>query len=199
MRRWKVILVAGSIAAAVIVLLSMLVWWNWSGSAQTVETPAPVTPARTEETRIPQQPEGTPGGQQPPTSTPSARPSAQPTGGSIDENGEPTQQDKFKIATANGFVDEWLKPGTVEDRAARLRPYATPEEIQTAAYASAEKLPKATRAGDGVVDPSRGDAARAVVLVKLSDGQTVQIAMLDSPMAKHRWLVYLVAPEGSSI
>lgn len=171
MERWKIIALAiGGVAA--LALVFALLWTDKPSDEPPEATPA--APSQSTASRIPRTVE-----------TPSAAPSATPTEDS--EHGTTGSSDeKAQITVANGFWDAWVQQGTPEERAARIGPWATPEEVEIAQLVGNDALPTGTRVGDAVVDPA-SEESLIYTFINLSDGGQWRVSLVKDPTTPHGW------------
>lgn len=174
MTRWK--LTAALAGVAAIVLASVVVLLI-AGGRQEPAAPPPSTPPPT---RI----------QPPPAPTATA---------TVAEGGEdrPMPGDQTnQVEVANAYIDAFLKPGTPEEREARLRDWATPADLRLAREVANDRLPRATRVGAATLDPAGARANQAYAHVRLSDGSWWGIGLVKDLTAPKQWRVSYLEREG---
>lgn len=113
-----------------------------------------------------------------------------------DENIPANAGQAAQLEVANAYIDAFLKPGSPDERAARLKDVATPALVQTDKLIDPRNLPDATRQKSAALDDNASEPNRAVAWVELSDGSWWNLTLVSDATAPKKWRVSLASREG---
>lgn len=173
MSRWKLIATLAAVVVVVVVSVVVLV--------VTTSTREPQPPVRTTAPPRIQAPVD--------TSTPT-------TEVDHDENIPSNATQAAQLEVANAYMDAFLAPGSPDERAAKLKDWATPALVETDKLVDPRNLPSATREKSAALDDSMADVNRAVAWVQLSDGAWWNLTLVSDATAPKKWRVSLANREG---
>lgn len=174
MQRWKLVAAVAAVAAVVIASVIVLLVTQ---SRESARRPEPPEPSRT---RI-----------APPTSAPA--PTASST---MNEDAPSTDDQRAQVRVCNNYLDAFLQPGTPDERAARLREWGTPQNVEQAKQTDPRRLSTAKRKGDCTLDPGAAHANQAQAHVQLTDGTWWAFTLVKDLTVAAQWRVHAATREG---
>lgn len=174
MQRWKIVATVAAVAAAVLASIIVLLVTTTREASQ----PPPV--AETPRTRI-----------APPTQGP-----GNPTTPVTSEDAPSTPDQENQVKVCNAYLDAFLQPGTPDERAARLREWGTPQNVEQAKQTDPRRLSTAKRKGDCTLDPSNARANQTQAHVQLADGSWWACTLVKDLTVAAQWRVHALTREG---
>ncbi|GAB3707747.1 hypothetical protein [Mariniluteicoccus flavus] len=172
MQRWK--LVAAVAAVAAVVIASVIVLLVTSTREAVTPPPPPVE------------------SQGPRIDRPTQPPSPSVTPHIEDRPSNPDQANQIKVG--NAYMDAFLQPGSIEERAARLKEWGTPQNVEQAKLTN--RLPNARRKGDVALDPTNARPNQTQAHVQLTDGSWWAMTLVKDPTVAAQWRVHVATREG---
>lgn len=174
MQRWKLVAVVAAVVVAVVASIVVLL--------VTATNPPPATaptPVATVGPRVPRPTSA-------PTPTPTPHNENRPAGGD--------QANQVKVC--NAYLDAFLQPGTEDERAARLREWATPQNLEQARATDPRRLSTARRKDDCALDPSNARPNQVQAHAQLTDGTWWSLTLVKDLTVAAQWRVHAVTREG---